>query len=182
MQKENTTNLLESISPSAKLPEVRVSLKSEEFNQHEGSPLYAANMGTVMHSIMENCKKLDDIPKAIQSKIESGVITAEQGLEVDQKLQKVFENKKVTDWFDSKHKVLTEVDIILPNGGNKRPDRIVIQDKKAIVIDYKFGQEDDKDKHKKQVLEYIRLVEKMGFEETEGYIWYVMEEDVVEVK
>ena len=43
-------------------------------------------------------------------------------------------------WFDGRYKVINERDILFCNSGKARPDRVMVDGKKAIVVDYKFGQ------------------------------------------
>ena len=41
--------------------------------------------------------------------------------------------------------------------------RVMIKDNKVIVVDYKFGERQDK-RHPNQVRNYLQLIRKMGFE------------------
>ena len=42
---------------------------------------------------------------------------------------------------------------------------------KMIVVDFKFGT--PKENYRKQVREYMHLLETMGHENVEGYLWFV---------
>lgn len=81
------------------------------------------------------------------------------------------EKEGKTDWFGSHYHVLTERDILTPSGSVYRPDRVMIEGNRAIVIDYKFGQE-HKQQYREQVRDYLALLGQMGYQ-TEGYIVYV---------
>ena len=48
----------------------------------------------------------------------------------------------------------------------------MIKDNEVIVVDYKFGSNKPAS-HKKQVLEYIHLLEEMDFKVTTGVLWYI---------
>lgn len=61
--------------------------------------------------------------------------------------------------------------------GLYRPDKVLIKDGKAVVIDYKFGAHND-GKYRKQVRQYLNLLEKMGYESPTGYIWYNLDNDI----
>ena len=63
---------------------------------------------------------------------------------------------------------------------NKRPDRIVMVNDKVIIIDYKFGEENKG--YKDQVNEYVDLIKKMGYKNVEGYLWYVEQGKIENVK
>ena len=65
-----------------------------------------------------------------------------------------------------------QMDILFGNGMSSRPDGVMIKDSKAIVVDYKFGERQDK-RHPNQVRNYLQLIRKMGFERVDGYLWYV---------
>ena len=49
----------------------------------------------------------------------------------------------------------------------------MIDGNRAVVVDYKFGKRNGE--HRKQIVEYKQLIEKMGYSSIEGYIWYVRE-------
>jgi ATP-dependent helicase/nuclease subunit A len=60
-------------------------------------------------------------------------------------------------WFKPGVQVLNETTILTPEGQHYRPDRIILEDKQATVIDYKFG-EKELPSHTKQVQNYARLL------------------------
>lgn len=61
----------------------------------------------------------------------------------------------------------------------RRPDRVMINGKKAIVVDYKFGEKHNS--YRKQIALYCSLLSKMGYSEVKGYLWYVREGEIEEV-
>lgn len=44
--------------------------------------------------------------------------------------------------------------------------------RRAVVVDYKFG-ELEPEKYRRQIREYAELLRQMGYERTEGYLWFV---------
>ena len=44
--------------------------------------------------------------------------------------------------------------------------------KRAVVVDYKFG-ENDPVRYRRQIAEYGRLLREMGYTEIEAWLWYV---------
>lgn len=95
---------------------------------------------------------------------------------------------KGMDWFDEGQKILGEQSI-LSKAGTRRPDRIILPAEGkgwAEVVDYKFGEyEKDSDsdkKYHKQVENYMNLLKDMGYLDVKGYLWYVLEDKIVEVK
>lgn len=75
------------------------------------------------------------------------------------------------DWFSSDYQVLSERAILTASGRTIRPDRVMLRDKKAVVIDYKFGQHQSP-AHRTQVQDYMSQLSQMGYS-VEGYLVYV---------
>ena len=57
-------------------------------------------------------------------------------------------------------------------GSTRRPDRVMIDGRRVVVVDYKFGLR-DAERHRRQMREYLRLLGEMGYAPAEGYLWYV---------
>ena len=83
-------------------------------------------------------------------------------------------------WFDGRYKVINERDILFCNSGKARPDRVMVDGKKAIVVDYKFGLKEEKS-YIRQVGFYCKTLRQMGYTDVAGYIWYVPLRKVVSV-
>lgn len=61
----------------------------------------------------------------------------------------------------------------------RRPDRVVTDGHETIVIDFKFGK--PRNEHKKQVRQYMELLTDMGYKSVKGRIWYVFQNEIVEI-
>ena len=69
--------------------------------------------------------------------------------------------------------------VVLPRDGEiKRMDRVIIDGKKATVIDFKSGQPKSQDN--KQVKEYSDLLNEMGYE-VDAFLLYLNTKQVLEV-
>ena len=53
-------------------------------------------------------------------------------------------------------------------------------DGKTIVVDFKFGV--PKREYQEQVQKYMSLLRQMGHQHVEGYLWYVLKNEIKEVK
>lgn len=85
-----------------------------------------------------------------------------------------------SEWFSPELKTLNEVAIIDSFGNTNRPDRVLVDEKgRVTVIDFKFGEEDEK--YLGQVRRYMRLFREMGYGEVSGYIWYVPIDKIIQV-
>lgn len=85
-----------------------------------------------------------------------------------------------SEWFSPELKTLNEVAIIDSFGNTNRPDRVLVdEDGRVTVIDFKFGEEDEK--YSGQLRRYMRLFREMGYGEVSGYIWYVPSDKIIQV-
>ncbi|MCK5170067.1 MAG: PD-(D/E)XK nuclease family protein, partial [Bacteroidales bacterium] len=150
------------------------------FTGKESSPFEKVNHGKVMHEIFENIKTEKDISQAIDKLIFDGKISSDKKYEIEQKIEETFKNEQIKNWFSNEWKVKTETEIILTNGKTARPDRVISNNEKIIVIDYKFGEQEE-EKHHKQVKSYMEILKKMENKDVEGYLWYVDLEKIATV-
>ena len=86
----------------------------------------------------------------------------------------LLENPELEDFFNPNYIVFTEHNIISPNEINLKPDRLVIHNSEAFLIDYKTGAQDEK--HKNQIENYARVIEKMNLKVTKKVVLYIGEE------
>ena len=101
-----------------------------------------------------------------------GKVSPIEKSEIKQKIEETFKNEQIKNWFSDEWQIKTEEEIILTNGKTARPDRIISNKEKTIVIDYKFGEQEE-EKHHKQVKSYMNILKKMEDKTVEGYLWYV---------
>ena len=134
--------------------------------------------GIILHEIMSRTTTLDDFVHQIDKEVTLGRITEEERESYIERLKVALEHPIIGDWFkkDDTTASLTEQDI-LTKEGLYRPDKILIKGGKAVVIDYKFGVHNNS-KYRKQVRQYLSLLEKIGYKSPTGYIWYNLDNDI----
>jgi hypothetical protein len=137
--------------------------------------------GTLMHEVLSHIHTRKDIPVSVETYRLSGVINKEEAAELKQRLGNLLNNPEVAPWYNGEARILNEVDILFGNGLSKRPDRVMITGDRVIVVDYKFGEHPDKRYHS-QVRNYLKLIRQMGYEQVEGYLWYVELDQIEAVK
>ena len=138
------------------------------------------NFGVIMHEILQNIKTRADEEKLIQEMIFSGRINDDEAITVRESLNNFWKMPQTSEWFSGKGKILNEATIIIPGGALYRPDRVMIEDEKVTVIDYKFGDE-KRSSHQKQVRQYADILQKMGYKNVETYLVYVTLSEVEKV-
>lgn len=138
------------------------------------------NYGNIMHELLNKIEIKEDMEQAVSEMMHTGKINVEESLEIKEKLNYFLNQEIVKNWFSTQYKIINETDIITPEQQLYRPDRVLIKQKQAIVIDYKFGNRQEK-KHQQQIKHYMQLIRKMGYD-TEAYICYVELDKVEKVE
>ena len=128
------------------------------------------NHGKLIHEILSEINRVDDIDKACLKALHEGKITAAEMTGISNLIRNNFSNPLINEWFSKKYRVLNERNIITHNE-IFRPDRIMVSENNAVVVDYKTGVQKQK-KYNQQVKRYVEILRKTGFEKVEGYLWY----------
>ncbi len=133
--------------------------------------------GKLMHRLFELIITKEDVETAITKLILNGQVkTSERQSLLDFVTEKISQ-EKVKDWFEPGKHIINEGTIMVPSG-TYRPDRVILEDRKVTIVDYKFGELKD-EKHALQVKRYMDLLRKMGHTNIEGYLWYLRDKDEV---
>ena len=166
---------------SVKPDSLRLRLHGESYFLHGTDDIAGKiNYGKLMHRALEYITVTEDVENSVDRLIREGELPAPERSPMTNRLREIVMRPQVSDWFSPELDVLTEADILIPGGNIKRPDRVIFDGEKVVVIDYKFGEETDPH-HSAQVRKYCSLLREMGFPDTEGYIWYVEMDKITKV-
>ncbi|MDL2257136.1 UvrD-helicase domain-containing protein [Bacteroidales bacterium OttesenSCG-928-I14] len=138
--------------------------------------------GNIMHKLFEAIKTMDDIESAIDKQIFEGIIQPHEKEYYSDKIHDSIAKSGVEDWFSGKYRNFSEATILMQENGEllqKRPDRVLLSEQTTIIIDFKFGAAHAA--HKKQVKQYMKILEDMGYPNVKGYIWYVETFNKIEI-
>ena len=155
---------------------IKLLLKNKYYFTDTGQRDY----GTLMHEIVSRIKSIDDIDSAIEEYHISGDITIIQKNELVELLHTYLSNPVVAPWYSGEYKVLNEIQILQPKGNFIRPDRVMVKNSNVIVIDYKFGEKEDK-RYIRQVKYYADQIRKMGYTDVKGYVCYITLGKIIEI-
>lgn len=139
------------------------------------------NYGTIMHEILQKTVRRGDEEKAIAEQIATGRITEKELPDIQKELERFWSLQEVSDWFSGGEEILNECAILLPSGEMYRPDRVLLKDNTATVIDYKFGEEEH-GYHKRQIQRYADFIREMGYKEVKGKLYYVSLGKIIDTK
>lgn len=163
-------------------PKDRISVKYKfrDYTEPENENLSAIDEGKLLHEIFKCIGHVGEIEQAVQQAYLNGLIHREEKADYCVKISAYINTPEISEWFSERCKVITERDILFPGGDKIRPDRVILSRGIIQVIDYKFGQREES-KYLKQVHFYCNTLRKMGYQNVEGYIWYVKNEKIIRV-
>ncbi|WP_136667322.1 exodeoxyribonuclease V subunit beta [Flavobacterium sp. H122] len=133
----------------------------------------AIEFGNTMHEVLSFVKSKYDVDLAIIKAIENGLITENQKEVVLQMLNDIVFHSELADFFDGKGQVFNERTILKKGTKNHIPDRIVVKEKEAYLLDYKTGTHNQK--YVVQILEYENALKEMGFSVQKKSLVYIGE-------
>ena len=167
----------------------RQSNRSQAFIEAEESDeierLNYIQTGSVLHQIFSMIRTTDDIEDALKQLQFEGVLYDERITpeRITSMLRKRLQDPRVADWFSSHWTLFNECTILTMEDGEvkeRRPDRVMTDGKKWVVVDFKFGS--PKPEYNDQVQEYMQLIKTMQPEaEVDGYLWFVYSNKIEEV-
>jgi len=134
----------------------------------------ARGKGTSLHEVMALLKTEKDKKDAIGKALEIGIIEEDEENEISDLIDSMVYNADLEAYYRTDAKVLNEKDLLNPLLPKGRPDRIVITGNKVDIIDYKYGQEQER--HKRQVEAYMHNLEEMGYERGDQVLIYLENE------
>ena len=91
----------------------------------------------------------------------------------------VFDLCRPNKWFDKQFDIFNEREFCASDGTLHRPDRIMIKENKAIVLDFKTG--DESKSHHQQMLRYKQLLTDCGFSYIECWLVYIPTKKLVAI-
>jgi ATP-dependent exoDNAse (exonuclease V) beta subunit len=128
-------------------------------------------LGVIVHEILEKAIDLEEGLNLVRQFGFEGRLDEETRSLVSSQLQELFELPEFKNWYSSAYQAMSEQGILLPGGSQKRPDRILIGKDKAVVVDFKTGEQ--KESHFSQVRDYMHLVSQLSQKPVEGYLCYL---------
>ena len=137
------------------------------------------NYGNLMHEAFEAINTPDDIPSALRKLIREGKIAESEHDDIENKLNVLISSPAVAGWFAPGINILKEAEILTPSGSTKRPDRVILKEGKTIVIDFKFGEENQM--YNEQAEQYRSLLSEMEYRNIEAFLWYADKNKIVKV-
>ncbi len=134
--------------------------------------------GSQVHQLLSQIKKSSDLDFALKDAYSKGWFSKEELAEIKTLVLKVLDHPQLEKLFSAQADVLNERSILIPGANRKIPDRVVLINGEAHIIDYKTGEA--KGEHRSQLEEYGQLIEEAGFKVAQKMLLYLNEELTLE--
>jgi ATP-dependent exoDNAse (exonuclease V) beta subunit len=134
----------------------------------------ALSKGNLLHYVMGLIETDEDIDNAIDQLVRNGDISQGDFLGMKKRIKAIADHPKLSVHFQKGNLIKNEQDILTKNGKVLRPDRLVIKDKRATIIDYKTGKRNPA--YHEQIYSYADALEAMGYEIENKIIVYINED------
>lgn len=144
------------------------------------------HLGKLFHYVLSQIAAADDIPAVMRQLSEEGIFeSTRQRRQAEALISRGLQHPQVKTWFQSGLQLFNECSMIVEEKGEictRRPDRVMMMpDGRIVVVDFKFG--NPKPDHTIQVHRYMNFMSRMYPESrVEGYLWYVYNNHVEEVR
>ncbi len=181
-REENTIELSTSLKKNRLIQDSLIIKKNYDgMLEDSDSGQLRLNRGKVVHELLAGIELTTDIDSALQLNLNKGLITGEEVELLRRNIEELLENTVAIKWFDGTYRVWNERSVIGANKKLNRPDRVMTNGDTAIVVDYKYS-DVEQSSHKKQVLNYMTILQSIGYKNIEGFVWYLKSNEIVSVK
>jgi len=147
------------------------------FNADKSGARERITYGKIMHEIFSEIITSDDVQAALLKKVIEGGINESERVRITEKINNLINQPVTRNWFDKGNIVLNEASVLMPDSTTRRPDRVIIKEGRATIIDFKFGEESQG--YLNQIRQYRKILAAMDYDVAEAYIWYVDADKIV---
>ena len=171
-EKENDNKIVEVqnfISSHWKNQDITIVSNSSKLwdTEQERSIIY----GNLIHELLSKIISKRDVKSVIQQYKFEGVLNDKESIEIEKKINELVFHPILEKYFSPNLVVFNEQELISRDKQILIPDRVVIHDKMAIIIDYKTGIPNKK--HHYQLNKYAQNIKELGFEIGKKLIVYI---------
>lgn len=133
--------------------------------------------GELLHELLSKLRTGDELARQIKKMRLQGIVaTDEECSNIENLIKNALSNPRAKGWFSGEYKLYNECTILhTGEGRDYRPDRVMVDGDKAIVVDFKFGA--PRAEYHSQVQKYMSLLARMGYKNVTGYLWYILSDN-----
>jgi ATP-dependent exoDNAse (exonuclease V) beta subunit len=131
--------------------------------------------GNLLHEALKQVKYEGDEEVVLNRMKAEGLLNEEEKNELQAKLKEVIYHKELNAFFNRDVKVITERPLLKQNEKTRIPDRVILENGEAFILDYKTGKR--KPEHKQQLKDYAKWLEEAGITVREKILFYTAEQN-----
>jgi hypothetical protein len=136
----------------------------------------AQRYGTFLHYGLSLIRTAGDIGPAASQLTAEGLLAASERDGFESLCRKLVGHPMLSPYYTADWQVHNEKDIITKNGLLLRPDRLLIRQGEAALIDYKTGKPKEGDR--RQLQQYAQSLEEMGLELRQAILVYISDHNI----
>ena len=172
--------VLDSLALAANGERLKLRMHSDSyFDLYDLSKSERIGHGKLIHELFAKIETVADVPLSLRRMVSEGKIDTKTARDYEHLIYEILQNEPFRSWFGGDWKVLNERDVLRGKEKRHRADRVMIKDGDLVVVDYKTGTKSER--HHTQVRGYLSDFRKMGFVQPKGYIWYLSDNELVEI-
>lgn len=137
----------------------------------------ARDYGILVHYILSQIQTLADLDLVLANAVAAGDITTEESHKINSEIRQLLSINSIAPYFEPGLTIKNEIEILTAAGEILRPDRVVIIDQEAIVIDYKTGKK-NASKYHAQMRDYENALLSLGYASVKKFLLYIPEQEV----
>jgi ATP-dependent exoDNAse (exonuclease V) beta subunit len=157
-----------------------IRMENHSFKPQETELSVMQRTGILVHRILEKTSLENQWEALLKLENDSGFWKEEEITQAQADLSSLFEIPEVRTWFSGDWKSYPEQSLISSEGRLLRADRILIQENRAVILDFKTGEFSTS--HLQQMKEYIRVFEEASRIKTEGWLINSHEKNIRKVE
>jgi ATP-dependent exoDNAse (exonuclease V) beta subunit len=127
--------------------------------------------GNLIHEILSKIKTQKDVVEVVNRYVFNGTISKSEKNTITKILNSVITHKKLTPYFAQNATVFTEQEILTKEHHIVIPDRLIFDNQKVTIIDYKTGKPETK--HNLQINLYAEVLEHLNYQVQKKILVYI---------
>lgn len=159
---------------------VSIRYRYKDYGDTDTVELSPVDEGKLLHEIFRRIRTFSDVEEAVYGVFREGLIGEKEKVYYVEKVNAYLRQAGVSEWFGQGVQVMNERDILFRTARIARPDRVMIDGRNAVVVDFKFGRKEE-ESYRKQLSFYCNSLRQMGYRNVTAYIWYVNLEKIVDI-
>tara|TARA_B100000767_G_C19777545_1_gene543592 strand:+ start:759 stop:3887 length:3129 start_codon:yes stop_codon:yes gene_type:complete len=156
-------------------------IKTLAFNPKDFETNQTRVWGILIHELLSKIEIAEDVDWIIEDAFKLGKIELKDKKIFKKILKNIVEHPKLKSFYTNDSKVWNERDILVPNGKNIRPDRLVKRSQELVLIDYKTGVQKEADHE--QLIQYKNIIGQVFIDKKiKCYLVYIKKNAALEVE